>query len=134
MSNSKFASQLKKFRTKTMIDANEFRKGLNVELMSAVIMDTPVDTGALRGSWRTTVGAPSTDESERKDKTGEVAIQEARKNQGEMNDTIYFVNKMPYAMDIEFGGSPKKAPEGMVRKNLARAQGMARAALARWKG
>lgn len=134
MSNGKFGSQFKKFRTKTMIDANEFRKGLNVELMSAVIMDTPVDTGALRGSWRTTVGSPSTDDTPRIDKDGHRTIAEAEANQGEMNDTIYFVNKMPYAMDIEFGGSRKKAPEGMLRKNLARAQGMARAALARWKG
>lgn len=134
MNNSKFASQFKKFRTKTMFDGNEFRKGLNLELMSAIIMDTPVDTGALRGSWRTTVGSPSTDDTPRIDKDGPRTIAEAEANQGEMNDTIYFVNKMPYAMDIEFGGSPKKAPEGMLRKNLARAQGMAKAALARWKG
>ena len=129
-----FAAKIKKFRLKTMIDANEFRKGLNLELMSAVIMDTPVDTGALRGSWRTTVGAPSTDESERIDKSGNAPTKEARENQGEMNDTVYFVNKMPYAMKIEYGGSPGKAAEGMVRKNLARAQGMAKAALRRWKG
>lgn len=130
--SQKFVSTFKKFRTKTMFDANEFRKALNIELQSAIIKDTPVDTGALRGSWRTTTGEPSTDESIRISESE--AIAETRENQGEMNDTVYFINKMPYAMKIEYGGSPGKAAEGMVRKNLARAQGMARAALARWKG
>lgn len=132
--SQKFVSTFKKFRTRTMFDGNEFRKALNIRLQEAIIKDTPVDKGILRASWRTTTGAPSTDESERKDKSGNVAIQEARENQGEMNDTVYFINKMPYAMKIEFGGSPEKSPEGMVRKNLARAEGMAKAALRRWKG
>lgn len=132
--SQKFVSTFKKFRTKTMFDANEFRKALNIRLQEAIIKDTPVDNGILIASWRTTTGAPSTDMSERKDKSGNVAIQEARENQGEMNDTVYFINNMPYAMKIEFGGSRKNNGEGMVRKNLARAQGMARAALARWRG
>lgn len=101
----------------------DVRNGAIVALCGQIIDDTPVDTGALRGSWRSANGAPNLDSSIRIAPDGDAS--EAKEeladvvaaNKGE--ETICFSNTLPYAEEIEFDGkSPVKAPEGMVRKNL----------------
>ncbi len=92
-----------------------------IELFSAVIADTPVDEGRLRGDWQSTKGSPAAGQAGRiqKEKTG-VATAEAHAVIGKPG-LYYLTNNMPYAARIEFDGhSGTKAPRGMVRINAKR--------------
>lgn len=92
-------------------------------LCGHIIDDTPVDSGALRGSWRTNEGSVSTETEPRLDESGKEPKAECTAVVGSSNldSEIYFSNPLHYAEYIEFDGhSSVKAPEGMVRKNLAR--------------
>lgn len=91
----------------------------------AIIDDTPVATGALKGSWTASADTPAVQPTPREDPTGtlpklEMAkvlyTRDVAKSEGE----VYLSNGQSYAGEIEFEGkSHIKAPEGMVRKNLA---------------
>ncbi len=90
-------------------------------LFTDIIMGTPVDTGALRGSWVASLGSPDLNESFSLDKGGSRTAQAARMAidyyKGE--DNIYLSNSKPYADTIEYGHS-SQAPIGMVRVNIIR--------------
>jgi hypothetical protein len=99
------------------------RREITAATLNGVISDTPVLDGQLRGAWTTTENTPSSAIVNRPDKSGALA-------QGEMlsaligtkgkDCVLYFVNNMPYAHRIEFDGYSQKAPQGMVRRNIAR--------------
>lgn len=112
------------------------RRNVVLRLFTAVIMDTPVETGRLRGNWQSSVSSPLTKEIDRK---GQAAVDEVKAAAGQLkgNTTAFLRNNLPYAEVVEFGeystdhaseagskvtasGYSKKAPEGMVRKNVMR--------------
>lgn len=113
-----FGSDLKKFKEKTLKNANEFKQGVGVELFNSVIMDTPVDEGRARGNWQTTINKQASGEVGR---SPAEAIKEAStpSNFGDLSDTNYLTNNLPYIQELE-NGSSTQAPQGMVRKNIAR--------------
>lgn len=117
-----FAAQIATFSTKTSDRVNTTRRAICLRLFNAIIQDTPVDTGRLRGNWQLSLRRPKRGEIERFDKTGVQALrladQEMRGARGDV--TVYFVNNLPYAARIEFTGYSRQSPEGMVRKNIAR--------------
>ncbi len=104
-------------------------RGVALELFSAIVLTTPVDTGRLRGNWQTSIENPSYGTLNRTDKTGSAAINEIETNAKiyKLNQTMYFTNNLDYAYTIEYGrkgglvGS-LQAPQGMVRINVARFQ------------
>lgn len=86
-----------------------------------VVMNTPVDTGRLRGSWSFGVGAPQsayypTDRSGAFTLSriaGAVSGQQA-------GPKFYITTNLPYARRIEYEGwSHTKSPNGMVRITIA---------------
>lgn len=87
---------------------------------------TPVDTGALRGSWRTSVGAPILSNEPRIDITGELPIAENAEvvSNWDFRDTLFFANGLDYSEQIEYDGKSGQAPEGMVRVNVAQFPGL----------
>lgn len=114
-----FGSELENFK-ETALDATEkTRKGIIFELFKSVILDTPVDTGRARGNWQTSVGTPKTNEVDRTDASGGQSVGEVLDNLGGPDDTVFLSNNLPYAERLENGYSGQ-APEGMVRKNVAR--------------
>lgn len=122
--NGDFAAQIGKFNRNTKDRLQQIRRGVAIKLFSAVIMSTPVLSGRLRGNWRFAEGAPELKAEENVfDKEGLTTIQKAIQgielSTGEV--PIYLTNSLPYAARIEFDGwSHTKAPEGMVRINVAR--------------
>ena len=92
-----------------------------METMRDIIMDTPVDTGRLRGNWQVGIGQKESGQLSVLDPNGGVTIARITSKlvQINKNDTIVFYNNLPYAYPIEFGHSAVKAPQGMVRKNIA---------------
>ena len=91
---------------------------------AAVVDDTPVLTGKLKGSWQILTGSNNVfDEGTPADPSG--AISKARLQQKirylpiHMDWKLSFGSPVKYAHKIEFEGWSEKAPAGMVRKNIA---------------
>ena len=121
-----FTLDLKKFAEKHGEAADEMVAGVEIALGTAVVMDTPVDVGRLKGNWFPAEGAPSTQSTQEEDKTGSLSINRITgyANSQTGGRKTYLTNNLPYAVPIEFGHSKIKAPQGMVRKNVARFQSL----------
>ncbi len=123
-------------RTVARDNPKKVRDGVLLKLFSAVIKDTPVDKGPLRGGWVTSSGT-RTNALGSADKTGNDAINLVSRvvRFAPMSESIFFQNNLPYAEVVEFGTysgvGPKtvdrlggvfsrQAPQGMMRKNVIR--------------
>jgi hypothetical protein len=124
-----FTADLQKFAAKTETTTEKARRAIVMGLFGAVITDTPVDTGRLRGNWQASIRQPKTSAIDREDKSGALAISEVELNLGSGDVANWLANNLPYARRIEYGWSREKAPEGMVRKNIARIQQIIRRAV-----
>lgn len=126
-----FTTDLKFFETRAFGETKRVRDAVTLKLATAVVQDTPVDTGRLRGAWLTNAGKPDT-ESEPDTKSGSEAIQRAKQAlaPAKPEESIFLTNNLPYARAIEEGRS-KQAPAGMVRKNVVRFQRLIDAEAAR---
>lgn len=112
-----------KFGGKTRDKLEQMRRGTVIKLFSAVIMDTPVLSGRLRANWKFSEGDLKLSTSQRTDKTGDSTLRqiEAGVLASTPGKPLFLSNSLPYAARIEYEGwSHTKAPEGMVRKNVAR--------------
>lgn len=118
-----FGSDMNKFCREAIAKTDEQRRTITLSVLNGVINDTPVLNGFLRGAWQTTESTPATDVINRADKAGGIPRNEMLNvlvgTKGR-DCVLYFVNNMPYAYEIEFEGKSRKAPDGMVRKNIAR--------------
>lgn len=118
-----FADDLKKASTLVLKEADEDRKAITIKLFNSVIQDTPVDSGRARGNWQCSQNTPLNNEIDRTDKDGS-ATKDDMLNvvlSSQPDNTVYLTNNLPYAQRLEFGYSGQ-APQGMVRKNMARIQ------------
>ena len=127
-----FASDVSRITKDMRIGSEKLAAAVFIELFSAVIRDTPKNTGRLQGNWITTskVPASGTTNSTGTSKPISLAQITVRKP-----DLYYLVNNLPYAEVAEFGtwgkgpgataktggtGFSIQAPAGMVRKNVKR--------------
>lgn len=117
-----FASDVRRFTLKTEQALDKTTRAITFALFRSVIQDTPVDTGRLKGNWQVSTGAPITGTVTTTDRTGSVTIASMSTAIGGWGDITFMTNNLPYAEPIEYGHSHTKAPEGMVRKNMARIQ------------
>lgn len=85
-----------------------------------VIMNTPVDTGRLRGNWQFGKAFPH-GEIAGVDTTGAAALARiaGQVTSLKAGGECWVVNNLPYSAKIEYGHSRVKAPQGMVRITLA---------------
>ena len=118
-----FARDLKDFELKFSGATNDFVQGVEISLFSAVIKDSPVDTGRFRGNWQTSTSSPATGVTINVSPSGSSAISAMTSLVQSLNDgrVTFLTNNLPYAERLEYGYS-KQAPGGMVRKNVARFQ------------
>ena len=118
-----FSAQISKYGKNTSSRISKIRRGVMLKLFSAVVMDTPVDTGRLRGNWLISQGAPNRNPVDRDDKSGQETMQEIQKEvlTTTGDESVFLTNNLPYAYRVEFEGwSHTKAPKGMVRRNVVR--------------
>lgn len=118
-----YEDDLRKFKEKTEREAERRYRAALLEVMSAVIMDTPVLEGRLRGDWEAFIGSGySGTPRDRLDPSGSIALNAVTQviRNVKVEDIVTFVNRLPYAEPIEYDGLSQKAPAGMLRKNLAR--------------
>ncbi len=118
-----FSAQISQYSKGTRDKIDRIRRGVTLKLLGAVVMDTPVLSGRLRGNWRPSEGTPVLDAIDRVDPSGAIVMSEitAAVQASTGDAAVYLTNNLPYAKRIEYDGwSHIKAPEGMVRRNVAR--------------
>lgn len=128
-----FSDDIKAAKLKINAKHERIVRGTTIALFNAVIMDTPVDEGRLRGDWQTTVGQPATGSTGRVDAAGSAAMAEVSQNTlSAVGIETHLTNNLPYCEVVENGdyngptdlvtadGYSKKAPQGMVKKNVDR--------------
>ncbi len=131
----KFADQFAKSIDKAYEKVCKTAEGGTILLFSAIVLDSPVDTGQLRANW-----IPSLDEPWTEAIYGDTSKDGATSTQNIQNVVTvghvnYLTNALPYAPVIEYGlypNPPKKptgrtvngfstqAPQGMVTINTLR--------------
>lgn len=94
-------------------------RGTLLSLSSAIIKDTPVDTGRLRSNWIPSINAPKSTESGTTSEANVISEVSSTTASVKFGDTFYLTNNLPYAVAIEYGHS-KRFPEGMLRRNVAK--------------
>ena len=112
--------------------ADVIRKA-ELQMLSEVVLGTPVDTGRARGNWQFSEGRPATGELNTFDKTGLGTMANAATEiaAAKVGGPDWFLsNNVPYILMLEFGHS-KQAPAGFARIAAARfGQNVERAAQA----
>ena len=115
-----FRLDLERFAEKAGDRATDVVRKVAIELLSSVVLKSPVDTGRFCGNWNVAYGGIdySTDGTE--DKNGSATIYRGASRILSNNlpgVTIYITNSLPYAHRLEDGYS-KQAPNGMVRLSV----------------
>jgi len=118
-----FAGELNQFRVKFSTKSNELIQAVEIKLFSSVIMDSPVDTGRFRGNWMASIDGPKDGTTAGFDPTGAGSVSRAESFVKSLKGgrVTFLVNNLPYAIALEYGHSGQ-APQGMVRRNVARFQ------------
>jgi len=122
---NKFEVDMKRWAEKSTKEIHDLLSGVILELFSAIIRDTPVLTGRLRGNWIVSSMAPKFGVFDMKDPSGTVTTHKIKGVLAGLplgkDVEVYMTNSLPYAYKIEYLGHSKvKAPDGMVRKNFTR--------------
>ena len=118
-----FESDLKGFEDKLDKRINLFIDDVEDEILTSIVMGTPVDTGRLRANWQPTLRSPSTFSVNQFDQDGGSTIAKVESFISKLNGgrLIYFTNNIEYGPGIEYEGRSRfKAPLGMLRKNAIR--------------
>jgi|TARA_R110000744_G_scaffold17537_6_gene47445 hypothetical protein len=93
------------------------------DLFISIIDETPVKTGLLKGNWKVDFKAFDFKAVDVKDPSGAITKRDVSafiSSVGAEDLSIFFSNNLPYAYTIEYDGYSRKAPEGMLYKNLIR--------------
>jgi hypothetical protein len=127
-----FESDLEGYFTKTTKRLSDVSQLSTILVMSAVVLETAVDTGALRGAWTPANGDGVIGGSEVLDPTGELTIDRIKETVLPLAVNS-LSNTLPYANVVEYGlypNPPKKAtgktaggystqsPQGMISPNI----------------
>jgi hypothetical protein len=120
-----FTLDVKKFAEKAEKDADAAISKICLDLLSDIVLNTPVDTGRARANWFTSIGIPSstTVEHEGAQSAAGVAIGRASADIASAPRNIFWIsNNLPYIYRLEFEQWSKQAPSGMVRLAINRAE------------
>lgn len=129
-----FSETVASFSRQTSQKVDRVRRVVTLKLLGSVVMNTPVDTGRLRGNWRPSGGSPLTETTAREDKAGDAVLREieALTSVSTGDNSVFLTNNLPYAGVAEYGGwhgptekvtdegYSRQSPAGMVRKNVVR--------------
>jgi hypothetical protein len=113
---STFKLDISKFIDKTSKTADAQVRKICLDLVTGIVLKTPVDTGRARANWFTSIGNPTDNITESTDASGSStiagslgAISKAPGN------VLWITNNLPYIYRLEFEGWSRQAPAGMVR-------------------
>lgn len=117
-----FSTDLEEFKQRVLEQYKQVYRMSVFDLFSSIIVETPVDKGVLRNNWFAEIGSPNFSKvlDETTTEAEVISRMQTKVNGIQISDTTFFTNNMPYAERIEFDGWSGKAPQGMVRVNVAR--------------
>lgn len=109
------------------------RDRIAMEVLSGVVLMTPVDTGRARANWLTGEGVPVTIPTESVDKAGGSTISdgEAVISGAAPFSKIWLTNNLPYIGVLEHGGYPGDGPKTSGGYSIQAPQGMVAVTIAR---
>lgn len=128
-----FASDMRRWAGRTGQTMNQAVRSVQLQVVQLNVEKTPVRTGQAKGGWHASIGSPSGQIGGTDDKTGNSTIARARSKTQQVGDIFYFVNNLPYILDLEYGrygtgpgatskttrdGYSIQAPNGMVRVSV----------------
>lgn len=114
-----FALQLTRASKEIMESVTLRQRWIIFELAKAIVMDSPVDKGTFRGNWRFSFNHDQ-QQLDREDHSGATVLGELQSFiNGYNSGGMWLLNGMRYGTKLEYGYS-KKAPGGMIRRNMAR--------------
>ncbi len=107
-------------------ELNRAARAIALDILSRIMVLSPVDTGRFRGNWQIDIQSPAMEALERLDRAGQATVMtEAQKLLAyRLGQTITMRNNVPYSVRLEYGWSAQ-APAGMVRVTLSEAQQIA---------
>ena len=119
MRTGSFALQLSNFTNEATEDLTRTQRAIIFELAKSIVMDSPVDRGTFRGNWRFSF-SQAQQQLDIQDKGGGATLAELQRFiDGFNGGTMWLLNGLSYGLPLEYGHS-KKAPNGFVRRNVAR--------------
>lgn len=123
-----FSNDVAGFKLDAMKATEKTARGTAIALWKSVILDSPVDSGRFRGNWFASSGSPSDKLTEDNDAQGLRSFSAAAQvvNTAQKWQSLWLTNNLPYAERLESGYS-NQAPQGMVRTNVVRFQGIVNA-------
>jgi hypothetical protein len=120
-----FQADLERFSKQLKVDLEVIIRKIAIDLLTKIVLRTPVDTGRARASWNLSAGEP--DESTAPDgvrlsaSTAAALALSTRKNVQNakpFSELIWITNGLPYILALEYGHS-RQAPAGMVEVSIA---------------
>lgn len=132
---SNFRLDLTKFINKTTKNADAKVRVICLDLLTGIVLKTPVDTGRARANWQATINSPATSKKEFKEDAGS-GIKAPNRSAASVNaindaqdavksapgNIFYITNNLPYITRLEFESWSKQAPMGMVRLTIDEVQ------------
>ena len=113
---STFNLDISNFIDKTSKTADAEVRKICLDLLTGIVLKTPVDTGRARANWFTSIGNPSANITEATDPSGSSSISSSMSAISKATGNVLWItNNLPYIYRLEFEGWSKQAPAGMVR-------------------
>jgi hypothetical protein len=124
-----FSIPLAQLAAKVKADLDTVVRKSTVQLFSAVVKKTPVDTGRARSNWNASHGTADTTTTTSTDQ-GRGAAEAVKAGTLPTGGVVYLANSLPYIRKLEYGeypnppkkgtgktvaASPRRRPQGMVR-------------------
>lgn len=117
-----FGAHVEAWAKKTNHSIAESHRIVSIKLFSAIIADTPVDTGEAIGGWIPSMDGPVSGPTGRRSPIPQGELAAAVR--ALPSRVAYLTNSVGHISLLEYGtasyGFSPKAPEGMVRKNIIR--------------
>lgn len=116
---STFTLDVSNFVDKASKTADAEVRKICLDLVTGIVLKTPVDTGRARANWFTSVGSPSGNVTNSTDPSGSSSISSALGPISKATGNVLWItNNLPYIYRLEFEGWSKQAPAGMVRVTI----------------
>lgn len=118
MANSSFTLDLQRFGEKTKKQMSQLVRKVGLDLLTSVIVHSPVDTGRFRANNQIDLnnmsGASILEFDPKGDGSVTIGRESGKLDQYNLGDTIFIYNNVAYAIPLEYGHS-KQAPSGVYR-------------------
>lgn len=114
-----FSDTVRRWAKKAELATETAMQAAFIEVSQGTVQDTPVLDGYLRANWRCSVNAPADGIVATSDPSGTATVAAIQQFVPQIGgNVVFFTNNSPYARRIEYEGWSKKAPQGMLNRNV----------------